>query len=403
MPSLRVIRKPDVRSIMKALPKCFDESGSPQWPFDGWNQRVGAFTGVPTLLRELGADPKRVLARAGLAHDALNDPDKRIPFGALGRLLEFSAQATHHPQFGLLAGRMWRLEDYGAVGKLIRHSPTLREAIRLFVVYHHLMSEGGLAFALKHEGVIDFGFAIYYPRIVGADKIADCMLAGAFNVLRELGGASWAPSQVLVAHAKPTESVLYRNLFKCVPRFDCELSALRFPSYWLDLPVEGADPEQRRLALAQVRAVDPEPLIQQVYRSLCTLLLNGKTSGDDLAQMLSMHRRTLNRRLRDLGTTFQAVLDDVRFEAARQLLCYSEVSLDEIAASLGYAGVSPFMRTFRRWTGITPGQWRHRAATQRVAAEAAILRRAPRSVTNTKPLITPQATWNGRPREREVA
>ena len=121
MPSLRVIRKPDVRSIMKALPKCFDESGSPQWPFDGWNQRVGAFTGVPTLLRELGADPKRVLARAGLAHDALNDPDKRIPFGALGRLLEFSAQATHHPQFGLLAGRMWRLEDYGDVGKLIRH------------------------------------------------------------------------------------------------------------------------------------------------------------------------------------------------------------------------------------------------------------------------------------------
>jgi len=136
---------------------------------------------------------------------------------------------------------------------------------------------------------------------------------------------------------------------------------------------------------------------------LCTLLLNGKTSGDDLALMLLMHRRTLNRRLRELGTTFQGVLDDVRFEAARQLLCYSEVSLDEIAASLGYAGVSPFMRTFRRWTGITPGQWRHRAVAQRVATEAAALRIARRSVPSTKPPVPPQAPWNGKPRVREVA
>src|SRR5678816_1899944 len=99
---------------MKAPPKGFDDSGSPQWPFDGWNQRVGAFTGVPALLQELGANPHSVLARAGLAHDALSDPDKRIPYGALGRLLEFSAQAAQHPQFGLLAGRMWHLEDCGA-------------------------------------------------------------------------------------------------------------------------------------------------------------------------------------------------------------------------------------------------------------------------------------------------
>ena len=388
---------------MSELLKCFDDSGSPQWPFDCWNQRVGAFTGVPALLRELGADPDPVLARAGLAHDALSEPDKRIPYGALGRLLEFSAQATQHPQFGLLAGRMWHLEDCGIVGKLIRHSTTLREAIRVLIAHHHLISDGGLAFALKRAAVVDFGFAIYYPRIVGADKIADCMLAGAFNLLRELAGAAWEPSQVFFAHAKPIDSVLYRNLFKCVPRFDCELNAFRFPSYWLDLPVEGADPEQRRIALAQVRAFDPELLIQQVYRCLYTLMLNGKTSGDDLAQMLSMHRRTLNRRLRDLGTTFQAVLDNVRFEAARQLLCYSEVSLDEIAAALGYAGVSPFMRSFRRWTGITPGQWRHRAVAQRMATEPAALHLPPRKVPSTVPRIPPQATWNEKSSVCEMA
>jgi AraC-like DNA-binding protein len=81
--------------------------------------------------------------------------------------------------------------------------------------------------------------------------------------------------------------------------------------------------------------------------------------------MLAMHRRTLNRRLKAEGTTFQQVLDNVRFTVARQLLSGSDVPLDDVAATLGYAGVNPFMRTFRRWTGTTPGRWRHEAAAGR--------------------------------------
>jgi len=388
---------------MDARSRRFDDPATPQWPFAGSTQRVGAFTGLPALLHDLGSDAEAVLARAGLTPDALSDPDKRIPYDALGRLLRCSVQATQHPQFGLLAGRMWRLEDLGAVGRLIRHSTPLREAIRVLVVHQHLSSGGGLAFAHKRAAIVDFGYAIYYPRIAGADQIADCMLAGAFNVLRELAGPAWTPSEVFLAHARPDESVLYRNLFKCTPRFDCEFSALRFPAYWLDYPVEGADPEERRAALAEVRSFDPELLIQQVYRCLRTLLLSGKASGDDLAQMLSMHRRSLNRRLRELGTTFQAVLDDVRFEAARQLLCYSDVSLDEIAASLGYAGVSPFMRTFHRWTGITPGQWRRRAVEERDASERGARPGLVCGMLGSEPLLRPQGTRNGRPGVRRVA
>ena len=91
------------------------------------------------------------------------------------------------------------------------------------------------------------------------------------------------------------------------------------------------------------------------------MILDDRHSGDDVARLLSLHRRTLNRRLHALGTTYQQVLDQVRFDIARQLLATSDVSLDDIAATLGYAGVSPFMRTFRRWAGETPGRWRRLA------------------------------------------
>ena len=192
----------------------------------------------------------------------------------------------------------------------------------------------------------------------GANQIYDFALAWIYNFLRELCGAGWLPSQVLIPHAKPHEPMHYRNAFKMVPQFDSEVCAIRFPALWLEHPIEGADPgAQATGAVRRSRQGGPD-LLQQVFRALRDLLLSGRSSGNDVAFALSMHRRTLNRRLQQCGTTFQCVLDEVRCEVARQLLCYSEVALDDIAASLGYAGVSPFMRSFRRWTGLSPGRLR---------------------------------------------
>jgi AraC-like DNA-binding protein len=142
------------------------------------------------------------------------------------------------------------------------------------------------------------------------------------------------------------------------PRFNCEFCALRFSAHWLQKPVEGADATRFRLTREGAEKAERPQLLQQVYRALRILLLQDTHSGDAVAQMLSMHRRTRNRRLKLEGTTFQEVLDQVRLEVARQLLARSRVSLDDVAATLGYAGVSPFMRAFRRWTGSTPDQWR---------------------------------------------
>jgi AraC-like DNA-binding protein len=130
------------------------------------------------------------------------------------------------------------------------------------------------------------------------------------------------------------------------------------------------------LRAAQQRAAQAGagPLVQQVYRALRVLLLTGKSSGDDLAGMLSMHRRTLNRRLRAEGMTIQQVLDETRFAVARELLAGSRVSLDDVAATLGYSGVSAFMRTFRRWSGTTPGRWRREAARRPDAAGPGVIR-----------------------------
>ena len=71
-----------------------------------------------------------------------------------------------------------------------------------------------------------------------------------------------------------------------------------------------------------------------------------------------MHSRTLSRRLEAFGTSYQALLDEGRFEIARQMLADTELEVGQIAAALDYADASAFTRAFRRWSGTTPGQWR---------------------------------------------
>jgi AraC-like DNA-binding protein len=81
-------------------------------------------------------------------------------------------------------------------------------------------------------------------------------------------------------------------------------------------------------------------------------------SGDQAAKRLNLHRRTLSRRLRAQGTSFQRVLDGVRFEVACELLADAARPTSEVAARLGYAEPSAFGRAFRRWSGTSPLRWR---------------------------------------------
>ncbi len=326
-----------------------------------WRQRVGALTVVPALLRQLGADPAAVLAAAGVDPAALDFAENTIAYAAFGRLVEEGARQSGCAHFGLLVGQAWHLPTMGLIGQLVRHAPTVGAGLRLAVVHHHLNSHGGVIFLHERGAMAEFGYAIYHRGVRGAGQILDGVLAAQVSYLRELCGPGWVPTEVRVAHAAPADPGPYRRLFRCPVRFDCELSSLRFPAHWLARPIPGADATMLRELEQQAGELTEPELIEKLQRSLRVLLLSGVSSGDAVADMLAMHRRTLNRRLEALGTTLRQVLDDVRFEAACQLLADTHLTLDDIAGALGYSGVSPFTRAFRRRSGSSPGHWRRDA------------------------------------------
>ena len=304
-----------------------------------------------------------VLAATGIDPDALASPENRIPYTAMGRLLDEAAGATGCPHLGLLAGRACHLASLGVVGEIVVNSPTVGDALRALCHFQRLNADGGAAFLLERGGVVDLGYAVYHGGARGVDQIYDLAMSIGFNIVRELCGSSWLPTAVFLAHAIPADVRQYRSLFGITPRFDAEASAIRFPGHWMKRPIAGADSVRRLDAETCAMVGLPMTLQVQVCRVLRMQLLHGTCTGDDVARVLSMHRRTLNRHLKAEGTTFQRILDQVRFEVACQLLANSRVSLDDVAATLGYAGVSPFMRTFRRWSGTTPARWRRIAGS----------------------------------------
>ena len=325
------------------------------------HQRVGGMVVIPDLLREMGVDPTTVLSRAGLNNGALDDAENRIPYVSMGRLFHECAGATECSTFGMLVGQRIGLSHLGIQGALMRHSATLRAGLQEFFAYQHLDNQGQAMFLSEDEDVVSVSYAIYEQGVHFIDQIYDALLAIACNVMREIWGSRWVPEKVYFARAMPADVGVYRRFFRAPCRFDSERTAILFPSYFLDKPMPEANAERlKRLELHAQKIANPA-VVPRLRRALRTQLAEGRFSGEEVAKRLFFHRRTLSRRLRTEGTTFQRVLDEVRFEAARHLLEYTRLPVTEVAASVGYSETSAFSRAFRRWSGGPPSYRRSRA------------------------------------------
>lgn len=321
-------------------------------------QRVGVLCGLPRVLGELGVDPARVLADAGLPPDALDRPDAWIPFAAGPRVLFEASVRSGCPHIGLHVAKRFGLAQLGLLGELMRNSATVGDALRSYVVHQRLYSHGFVPCLFDYGDRAHFGVAVYHPVAVALSATYDVLLAAAAVALRELLGADWRPREVHLPREQPADVRPYLEHFRCKLKFDSAHAGLVVASAELKNRVAGADPERFRALDREASARFDGDLLPQLYRSLRILLVQGEVTAAMLAQQFAMHERTLSRRLRTQGVRFQAILDDVRFETARHLLRDTNLDITNVALALGYAEGSAFTKAFHRWSGMSPSQWR---------------------------------------------
>jgi AraC-like DNA-binding protein len=322
-------------------------------------QRVGVVVELPQVLRDLGADPAKVLPAAGIDLATLRDPENVISFLDLGRLLQVCVIATGCPHFGLLVGQRATSEHFGLVGRLMRNAPTLGDAILDICTNQERYIRGAVTYLVTQDKVAFWGYAIYQPETRNIEQIGDGALAVAFRLMRELTGIS--PSDVLSSRHGPPDMSPYVQLFGVPPKFNSRQHALVFPKDLLARPVRGVDPKLRKVLEKSVTehwAVQRITVADRVARVLRPRVVFGKISLEDVANHLSVHPRTLNRKLKDEGTNFRSLLNAARFEVARQLLAGTAIEVSDIALTLGYSETSGFTHAFQRWSGTAPSEWR---------------------------------------------
>ena len=322
--------------------------------------RIGTSMAIPAVLESLGANPAEVLAEAGFDLALFDDPNNLISFAARSRLFSHCVATTGCRHFGLLVGQTGGLHSLGLLGLLMNYSPDVGTALRSLVRHSHLHVRGGVPTLTVDRGTAMLGFEIHEPQVKATEQVGAGAVAVLFNVLRKLCGPDWKPVEVRFAHRRPEVVAPFRRFFHAPLRFDAEQNALAFSADWLNRHLPATDPQLRHLLQKQIDALEArqgDDFPEQVRSVLRTALVSGHARADQVAALFSIHARTLNRRLNAFGIGFRELVEEGRFEIARQMLEDSAMQVSQIAAMLDYADASAFTRAFRRWSGTTPARW----------------------------------------------
>ncbi len=323
--------------------------------------RMAAVLSIPDILRSLGADPQQVLAELGYDLKLFADAETRVSYAIRNRIVAHCAARTGCPHFGLLVGQQNGLHTFGLVGLLVKYAPDVGSAMRSFIRYLHLHVQGAsLNLSVEGDSAM-LTWSVHEPGLEALDHTGDAALATLYNIMHELCGPDWRPTEVWFAHSAPTDVGPFRRFFRVPLRFDAEEYSLLFSARFLKRRLPGIDDALRGMLQGQIDSLEHRyrnDFPAQVRALLHTAILTGQVKANQVAALVGMHSRTMNRRLNESGVGFQQLLEETRFEIARQMLEYSAAEIGQVSETLGYAAPGVFTRAFRRWSGTTPVEWR---------------------------------------------
>jgi AraC-like DNA-binding protein len=294
--------------------------------------------------------------RAFAAVQAL-DPDERIPIATCHALLETVIETTGEVDLGLKAGCRMSRGDAGAVDYAMSSAATLADAIRMAARYATLFNDA-LEIRLETHG--DRAAIRMHSQVVLPKVAADFMLSAFYHshLVPEL---EQAPElECWVMHAAPADASEYERTF--APAKVCFAKpwyGFVFDQSRLQAPLHGADAKLHSVVRKYADALlaglpKAQSLTEKVRTLIARELPQVQPSAECIARQLRMSSRTLSRRLEDEGTSFRALVDDLRRGLALQYLANPRLAVAEVAFLLGFSEVAAFHRAFRRWTGKTP-------------------------------------------------
>jgi AraC-like DNA-binding protein len=324
--------------------------------------RGTALSNYPSLVTELGGDPASLLRTAGIRRQDVGNYDAFISYRAAIQAIESAAQTTDTPDFGRRLAQRQGIEILGPVGVAARTAATVADALRIFSTYMAAYSPviaihvAPLADAQRSFLTIEF----LLDRTPPHPQTTELSLGVSLRVLRFLMGVDYAPVTVHLPHDPLTPEADYVRYFGCTPHFGERTAGFTVRSADLRRPLH-RDDVAHRAVVDYLNGITPRNagIVESVRTIVRQLLPTGAATLDVVAGQFNLHPKTLQRRLADENTTFAALVDQVRKDAADRYLRSTGIGLSHLARELGYAEQSVLTRSCKRWFGAGPAAYRN--------------------------------------------
>jgi AraC-like DNA-binding protein len=323
--------------------------------------RAATLANYIEVANSVGLDGAYMLRQAGIAHDALADPENRLPASAVIGLVDRSAELSGCECFGLLMAERRSFASLGPLSLLLERLPNVREVIQATIAFEKHLNDV-VAISLEDIGdtcLIRLDMAPGFWSVQAFDHL----VATTYRILVAASGNRWQPDCVHLVRRTPVDSAPWRRVFPVAIEFGATFNGLSSTAAAMRLANPNADEVMARharqlLHLIPVDSVE-DAINERVRRAITLLLPGGRATIDQVAAQLGLSARSLQRRLDNEGHQFAELLNWVRRELATAYLAHSAHTITTIAGLLGYASPSSFTRWFAATFGTSPQAWRN--------------------------------------------
>ena len=312
-------------------------------------------------LEEVGVSVPAVLRRAGLAGDLFQKSRVLVATEELFALWRAIGEVSGDPAIGLKLGTETKTERFHPSGIAALSTENFRAAVDHMARYKQLTCPEEIVQKIeKHEWKIRFRWLLAVeaePQV-----LVEYCFAWVQTIARHGSGTKISPVRVELVGPRPHVRQLERH-FGCSVRTSSPHNAMIFRAVDAACPFVTRNAELLEMLAPQFdlelkQGDGQNTFIDQVRDAVHQRLTGHRPGIEDIARDLHLSARTLQRRLQDLGSSFQKVLEEARHQMARYYLGNSVLELNEAAYLLGYGDANSFTKAFRTWEGVPPGQWR---------------------------------------------
>lgn len=315
-------------------------------------------------VRGYDVDPLPLMEEAGMDSKILNIPDARYPVATVRRFWTLIIKATGDNLIGLRVGQEIQASTLHGLGLSMMSSSSLSELLMLFVRYGKVISTT-MQMSLEHNRQ---GTTLVLKTIEGSEPMCAARLAAIAFIFRQACSLSQhevIPEKVSLTFADPEGQARLNRYFHTDVELGAAQDAICFRYADTIEPYAGANPQlvlhNETLINQYLCQLSRSDFSSQVLSRIHANLSRGEPKLADIATLLNITPRTLQRRLEEEGHTFNELLDNERKHLAHDLLAHSDRTITEISFLLGFSDPSNFSRASRRWFDCSPLQHRQRS------------------------------------------